>query len=118
MHRTEFDAIINAMMESHPGISDLLFSVGRPFQVESFGELKAVDMRPDVGRLTPVQTEKIALNIMGDDRRLIKELLMMGSCDCSYTLNDRPRFRVNIFKQRGNFTIVMRSMPKPKAKPV
>ena len=112
MHRTEFDAIINAMMESHPGISDLLFSVGRPFQVESFGELKAVDMRPDVGRLTPVQTEKIALNIMGDDRRLIKELLMMGSCDCSYTLNDRLRFRVNIFKQRGNFTIVMR---KPQA---
>jgi len=99
------------MMESHAGISDLLFSVGRPLQVESYGELKSVDMDPDI-RLTPYQTERIALNIIGDDRRLIKELLMMGSCDCSYSLNDRLRFRVNIFKQRGNFAIVMR---KPQA---
>src|SRR5438067_13143388 len=112
MHRIEFDHILTAMMESHPGISDLIFAVGRPFQVETFGELKAVDMQPDIGRLTPVQTEKIALNIIGDDRRLIKELLMMGSCDCSYSLNDRLRFRVNVFKQRGNFAIVMR---KPQA---
>ena len=41
------------MMESHPGVSDLLFSVGRPFQVESYGELKQVDMHPDVQQLTP-----------------------------------------------------------------
>src|SRR5215210_9559290 len=112
MRRAEFDQILNSMMESHPGISDLLFSVGRPFQVETFGELKPVDMQPDIGRLTPYQTEKIALNIIGDDRRLIRELLMMGSCDCAYTLNDRLRFRVNIFRQRGNFAIVMR---KPQA---
>ena len=96
------------MMEAHPGVSDLLFSVGRPFQVESYGELKQVDIHPDVQRLTATQTEMLALNIIGDDRRLIKELLMMGSCDCSYALNDRVRFRVNIFKQRGNFAIVMR----------
>jgi twitching motility protein PilT len=108
MRRAQFDQILTSMMESFPGISDLIFSVGRPFQVESYGELKAVDMQPDIGRLTPVQTEKIALNIIGDDRRLIKELLMMGSCDCSYSLSERLRFRVNIFKQRGNFAIVMR----------
>ncbi len=108
MRRAEFDTILTSMMESHPGVSDLIFAVGRPFQVESYGELKPVETHPDVQRLTPTQTEKIALNIVGDDRRLIKELLMMGSCDCSYVLNDRLRFRVNIFKQRGNFTIVMR----------
>jgi twitching motility protein PilT len=112
MHRTDFDRILTAMMEAHPGVSDLLFTVGRPFQVESYGELKAVDIHLDVQRLTPNQTEKIALNIMGEDRRLIKEFIMMGSCDCSYALNDRFRFRVNIFKQRGNFAIVMR---KPQA---
>ena len=112
MRRAQLDYILTTMMESHPGISDLIFNVGRPFQVETFGELKPVDMQPDIGRLTPNQTEKLALNIIGDDRRLIKELLMMGSCDCSYSLNDRLRFRVNIFKQRGNFAIVMR---KPQA---
>jgi twitching motility protein PilT len=112
MQRTDFDRILTAMMEAHPGVSDLLFTVGRPFQVESYGELKPVDIHLDVQRLSPTQTEKIALNIIGDDRRLIKELIMMGSCDCSYALNDRFRFRVNIFKQRGNFAIVMR---KPQA---
>ncbi len=112
MRRAQFDTIITAMMESHPGVSDLIFSVGRPFQVESYGELKPVETHPDVQRLTQTQTEKIAMIIIGEDRRLIKELLMMGSCDCSYSLNDRFRFRVNIFKQRGNFAIVMR---KPQA---
>jgi twitching motility protein PilT len=112
MHRADFDRILTAMMEAHPGVSDLLFTVGRPFQVESYGELKQVDIHPDVQRLTATQTEMLALNIIGEDRRLIKELIMMGSCDCSYALNDRFRFRVNIFKQRGNFAIVMR---KPQA---
>ena len=112
MRRAEFDRILTAMIESHPGVSDLIFSVGRPFQVESYGELKQVDMHPDVQQLTATQTEMIALNIIGEDRRLIKELLMMGSCDCSYSLNDRFRFRVNIFRQRGNFAIVMRK-PQP-----
>jgi twitching motility protein PilT len=112
MHRADFDRILTAMMEAHPGVSDLLFTVGRPFQVESYGELKAVDIHPEVQRLTGIQTEALALNIIGEDRRLIKELIMMGSCDCSYALNDRFRFRVNIFKQRGNFAIVMRK-PQP-----
>jgi twitching motility protein PilT len=112
MHRADFDRILTAMMEAHPGVSDLLFTVGRPFQVESYGELKPVDIHPDVQRLTATQTEQLALNIIGEDRRLIKELIMMGSCDCSYALTDRFRFRVNIFKQRGNFAIVMRK-PQP-----
>jgi twitching motility protein PilT len=112
MHRSDFDRILTAMMEAHPGVSDLLFTVGRPLQVESYGELKAVDIHPEIQRLTPIQTEILALNIIGEDRRLIKELIMMGSCDCSYALNDRFRFRVNIFKQRGNFAIVMRK-PQP-----
>jgi twitching motility protein PilT len=112
MHRSDFDRILSAMMEAHPGVSDLLFTVGRPMQVESYGELKAVDIHPEVQRLTAIQTETLALNIIGEDRRLIKELIMMGSCDCSYALSDRFRFRVNIFKQRGNFAIVMRK-PQP-----
>src|SRR5437867_13205060 len=103
MRRAELDIVLTAMLESHAGISDLIFSVDRPFQVESFGELKAVSIPPGICRLTPLQTERIALNIIGDNRKLLKEFLMMGSCDCSYTLNDHIRFRVNIFKQRGNF---------------
>lgn len=110
MRRPELDALLLGMLDSYPGISDLLFSVGRPYQVETFGELKATDVSPRVQYLTRFQTEKIALNIIGSDRRLLRDLAEKGACDCSYALGDQARFRVNIFKQRGNLSIVMRRM--------
>lgn len=110
MRRTELDLILTDLLETHDGISDLNFTVGRPFQVESYGELKPASIQPAVRALTPYQTEQIALHIMGGDQRLLRELLERGSCDCSYALNQRARFRVNVFKQRGHFAIVMRKM--------
>jgi twitching motility protein PilT len=112
MRRAELSGILTAMMESYPGVSDLLFCVGKPFQVEAYGELKSVATHPDIDHLTPFQVEQIALSIIGEDLRLLRELLLLGSCDCGYSLNERIRFRVNIFKQRGNFGIVMRK-PQP-----
>jgi twitching motility protein PilT len=109
MRKAELDAILTAMLESYNGISDLVFAVGRPLQVDAYGELKNVTFHPDIKKLTPHQTERIALNILGDNQKRIKELLMLGSCDCSYTLNDQIRLRVNIFRQRGTFSIIMRS---------
>ena len=108
MHRPELDSILSAMLDTHPGISDLLFSVGRPFQVETYGELTAAQIQPAIGTLTRHQTEQIALNIIGDQRHLLRDLVVKGACDCSYALAGRARFRVNIFRQRGNFAIVMR----------
>jgi twitching motility protein PilT len=109
MRQPELDTILGAMLDTHPGISDLVFSVGRPLQVESFGELKEAHIsQPQVRKLTRYQTEQIALNIIGNQRHLLRDLVAKGACDCSYALADRARFRVNIFKQRGNFAIVMR----------
>ena len=107
MRRPELDRILAAMLETHSGISDLLFCVDRPFQVEAFGELKTADIEPKLSKLTRFQTERIALNIIGNDRRLLRELVERGACDCSYALSDKSRFRVNIFRQRGNCAIVM-----------
>ena len=112
MRKAELGALLTTMMESYSGVSDLLFCVGKPFQVESYGVLKTVTTHPDIQKLTSYQVEKIALSIIGDDLRLLRELLMMGSCDCGYSLNEKVRFRVNIFKQRGHFGIVMRK-PQP-----
>jgi len=112
MRRAELGGLLTAMMESYPGVSDLLFCVGKPFQVEAYGELKTVATHPDVQRLTPYQVEQIALSIIGEDLRLLRELLVLGSCDCGYSLNEKIRFRVNIYKQRGYFGIVMRK-PQP-----
>ena len=108
MRKPELDIILTSMVEAYNGVSDVIFSVGRPLQVEAFGELKSITIHPDLQNLTPHQTEIVALNIIGGNRRLLREFLALGSCDCSYAVTDRMRFRVNIFRQRGNFGIVMR----------
>jgi twitching motility protein PilT len=109
MRQPELDAILGAMLDTHPGISDLVFSVGRPLQVETFGELKeAAITTPSIRRLTRYQIEHMALTILGTQRHLLRDLVARGACDCSYALQDRARFRVNIFRQRGNYAIIMR----------
>ncbi|CAN5394686.1 PilT/PilU family type 4a pilus ATPase [soil metagenome] len=110
MRTPDLDRILSAMLKTYEGISDLHFSVGHPLQVEDFGELKPVYIDPPIEHLTPYQTEQLALTLMQGNRRLIREYLRTGSCDCSYSLGDEARFRVNIFRQRGNFAIVMRKL--------
>ncbi len=110
MRTPDLDRILSAMLKTYNGISDLNFSVGHPLQVEDFGELKPVYVDPPIESLTPYQTEQIALTLMRGDRRLMREYLRAGSCDCSYSLSDEARFRVNIFRQQGNFAVVMRKL--------
>lgn len=98
------------MLKTYDGISDLNFSVGHPLQVEDFGQLKPVFIDPPIEALTPFQTEQLALCLMQGNPRLIYDYLTGGSCDCSYSLNDEARFRVNIFRQRGHFSIVLRRL--------
>jgi twitching motility protein PilT len=98
------------MLESYDGVSDLNVTVDKPFQVESSGQLKAVSLRPPVNRLTPFQAEIFALNLINSDRRLTKMLLTEGSCDSSYQLAGKARFRVNIFSQKGYYSVVMRQL--------
>jgi len=110
MRRPELDQILTAMLASQPEVSDVLFTVGRPPQVEAYGELKPVVLEPPIASLTPYQTETIALNIIGDNHWQIEDLLRHGSCDASYGLTDKARFRVNVFAQRGNNSIVCRQL--------
>jgi len=110
MRRPELDQILTTMLDSQKEVSDLLFTVDRPLQVESFGELKPVAMNPPLEKLTPYQMEAIALNLIGDNLQLVEHLLKNGSCDSAYALTDRARFRVNIFSQRGNYSAVLRQL--------
>lgn len=110
MRRPETEQILSTMLESHPGVSDLNFTVDKPPQVESFGELNPVTLNTPIEKLTPFQTEILALNLLNRDRRLTQTLLTEGSCDCSFYLSGKARFRVNIFSQRGNYSIVMRKL--------
>ena len=110
MKKPETDYILTAMLDSHESVSDLNFTAGKPLQVESYGELTPVDMKPPLKTLTPFQTEMIALNLIGRDRRLMEILLKDGSCDLSYSLPGKARFRVNVFSQSGNYSIVLRQL--------
>lgn len=110
MRKQEIDYILTQMLDSHDNISDLNITVGKPLQVESAGLLLPVETEPAFPNLTPFQTEIFALNLIGHDRRLTDHLINHGSCDLSYELPGKARFRVNIFSQRGNYSIVMRKM--------
>ncbi len=110
MKKTEIDYWIAAMLESHGNVSDLNITVGKSLQVESSGVLVPVDVAPPIAQLTPFQTEVFALNLIGNNRRLLRDLVETGSCDLSYSLSDKARFRVNIFTQKGYFTTVLRKL--------
>jgi len=110
MRRNELDYILNTLLDAHKDVSDLILTVDKPLQVEASGQLTPVPVNPPIERLTPFHTEMIAMNLIGGSQRLTEDLLRTGSCDSSYSLGDRARFRVNIFAQRGCYSIVLRKL--------
>src|SRR6202167_450114 len=120
MRRSELDYVLSTMLgldrqtdtviRRRTEVSDLNFTVDRPLQVEQNGELVPVACNPAIDQLTPYQTEMIALNLINGNPRLTEDLIRTGSCDASYSVADKLRFRVNIFSQRGKYSIVMRKL--------
>lgn len=102
------DNVLSTMLATAEGISDVLFVVGRPPQVECYGKLRPVPIPSMMPTLQPSQTEAIAHKLMGGVERLISDLKNFGSCDTSYAVPNLARFRVNIFRQNGHHAIVMR----------
>lgn len=110
MKQTEIDYWITSMLAAYENVSDLNITVGKTLQVESAGILMPVAVTPPVTELTPFQSEVFALNLIGNNKRLLRDLVESGSCDLSYTLGDKTRFRVNVFTQKGHFTTVLRKL--------
>jgi twitching motility protein PilT len=101
-------ALIAAMLDSGTGISDLIFSPGRPPQVERHGELQPVEVA-GCSPLHATDTAYIARNLIGGNLHTLSVLKEEGACDFSFALAERgTRFRVNVFRQRGSFAVVMR----------
>jgi twitching motility protein PilT len=99
--------LIDLMLETGAGISDLIFSPGRPPQVERHGELTPVQI-PGCAVMRPADTAVVARDLIGGNEHILRMLTEQGACDFSYSLPERTRFRVNVFRQRGSFAIVMR----------
>ncbi|HEY1264987.1 MAG TPA: PilT/PilU family type 4a pilus ATPase [Terriglobales bacterium] len=103
-------ALLAAMLRANDQISDLVFSPGRPPQVEVHGQLIPVQA-PGLGPFTADDTRRIASDLIGNNNQAINILREHGSCDISYGLPGIARFRVNVFIQRGSCAIVMRVIP-------
>ncbi len=103
-------ALIKAMVANCQGLSDLIFSPGRMPQVEVSGRL----VTPAVAGLTvltPNDTARISRDLIGQNQSAAQSLKTDGSADLSYSIPQVSRFRVNIFRQRGSYAIVMRIIP-------
>ena len=105
--RVATPVLLAAMLRAAEKISDLIFSPGRPLQVQVYGQLIPVQV-PGLSSLTPDDTRQIAADLIGDNKQAVATLREHGSCDISYGLSGVARFRVNIFIQRGSCAIVMR----------
>jgi len=102
--------IIERMLMISDKISDLNFSVGQLPQVEINGKLTPVQPL-GLQKLTPYQTEVIAMTLLQENSEAAERLVRTGTADLSYSLPSRARFRCNVFQQRGVYSIVMRVIP-------
>jgi twitching motility protein PilT len=102
--------LITAMLKSGSHVSDLIFSPGRAPQIEVSGELVELKFK-GLEMLTAEDTKLIAFDLIGKNDHPIRKLEQDGSADLSYGLPGVARFRVNVFRQRGTYAIVMRVIP-------
>jgi twitching motility protein PilT len=110
MSTINFSQVVQQMLAVSNKISDLIFSPGRPPQVELIGKLTPVNI-PGMEMLTPAHTTAISKALIGSNKMAEESLEKNGSADLSFSLPGLSRFRVNIFKQRGTHAIVMRVVP-------
>jgi twitching motility protein PilT len=104
-------AIVATMLQVSKQVSDLIFSPGRAPQIEINGQLREVNIA-GVGKLLPQATQRIATDLIDQNEIVASKLEKEGSTDLSYSLPGIARFRVNVFRQRGTYAIVMRVIPQ------
>jgi len=108
--RVATPALLSGMLRAAEKISDLIFSPGRPPQVQVYGQMIPVQVA-GLTVLSADDTRHIAADLIGDNKQAIYTLREHGSCDISYGLPGLARFRVNVFIQRGSCAVVMRVIP-------
>ena len=105
-----FINVLQRMLAVSDKVSDLIFSPGRPPQVELMSKLQPVAV-PGLDKLLPAHTASIAKLLIGNHQTSAETLEKYGSADLSFSAPGLARFRVNIFMQRGSHAIVMRVIP-------
>ena len=85
--------------------SDLHITVGQPPVLRLDGRLRRLETKV----LEPDDTVALMKSITPE--RCQQELQEVGGTDFGFAFGDRARFRVSVFKQRGNVGMVLRQIP-------
>ena len=110
MKRSQVHALLRTLTESGEDVTDLNFTPGKPPQVERNGELGFPFVDPPLPELTPYMAEHLAMLLLENRQPLLRQLLDTGACDFAYSVPGVARFRVNIFRQRGTYSLVLRRL--------
>jgi len=87
------------------GASDLHIRVGVPPVIRLHGILHRVEGPP----CTNEDTEELMRSISSDDH--IQQVRENGTADFGFAFGEMARFRVSVFKERGQFALVLRQIP-------
>lgn len=85
--------------------ADLHIRVGVPPVIRLHGTLHKVEGPP----LTPEDTEELMRSFTSEEN--IQHVRERGGADFGFAFGDMARFRVSVFKEKGNFGIVARQIP-------
>lgn len=97
------DKLLQACVKQ--GASDIHITVGQPPVFRLHGRLRKLETKV----LEPDDTVSLMKSIAPE--RCQRELQEAGSADFGFAFGDQARFRVSIFKQRGNIAMVLRQIP-------
>lgn len=86
------------------GASDLHISMGLPPVIRVDGKLVRTDYPP----LTKEDTQRLIFSMLTNEQRRVLE--QNWELDCSYGVSGLGRFRVNVYKDRGNYAAALRSI--------
>jgi hypothetical protein len=87
------------------GASDLHLTTGVPPIMRINGSLHALDTE----HLTGEDTDRLMRSIVDDQQ--LRSLAEDGGCDFGFGFKDRARFRVSLYKQKGNVGLALRQIP-------
>jgi twitching motility protein PilT len=103
------DKLLQACVKQ--GASDIHIVVGQPPVFRLHGKMRRLETKV----LEPEDTVSLMKSIAPE--RCQRELQEAGSSDFGFAFGDLARFRVSIFKQRGNISMVLRQIPNDKLTP-
>jgi len=103
MSTIQIDRLLDTVVKT--GASDLHLTVGRPPTLRLSGELRNLQTKV----LDPDDLVTLMKSITPEKSQ--QELQEQGGCDFGFAYGEAARFRVSVFRQKGNLAVVLRLIP-------